>query len=242
LKHLSSRGLNRVTLATAAKALRCFVRYAYQQGWCRHDFAPAILAPHLFRHENLPTGPAWSDVRRLVQATKGATPQDIRNQAILLLLSVYGLRRGEVIALRLEDVDWTRNIVRVQRSKTARVQEYPLTAMMAKALQRYLKKARPEGFSPHVFLSLRAPYRALTGNGVYSLTRSLLDRLDVSSIKRGPHGLRHACASYLLNRGLSLKRVGDHLGHRSPSATQIYAKVDLTGLRAMATFDLGGLR
>ena len=144
--------------------------------------------------------------------------------------------------MRLEDVDWTRNILRVQRSKTARMQEYPLTAMMTQALERYLKKARPDGSSSHLFLTLRAPYRALSGNGVYGLTRSLMDRLDIFSIKRGPHSLRHACASYLLNRGLSLKQVGDHLGHRSPSATQIYAKVDLNGLRAVATFDLGGLR
>jgi integrase/recombinase XerD len=211
MKHLSSRGLNRVTLATAAKALRCFVRYAYRQGWCRHDFASAILAPHLFRYENLPTGPAWPDVKRLVQATKGATTKDLRNRAILLLLAVYGLRRGEVTSLCLEDVDWTRNILRVQRNKTGRVQEYPLTAMMAQALERYLKKARPGGFSPHVFLSLRSPYRALSGNGVYLLTRSLLDRLAIASNKRGPHSLRHACASYLLNSGLSLKGVGDHL-------------------------------
>jgi site-specific recombinase XerD len=242
MKHLSSRGLNRVSLATAAKALRCFVRYAYLQGWCRKDFAPAILAPHLFCYEKLPTGPAWLNVKRLLEATQGATPKDLRNRAILLLLAVYGLRRGEVIALRLEDVDWTRNILRVQRNKTARVQEFPLTAMMAQALDRYLKKARPEGFGPNVFLSLHAPYRALSGNGVYDLTRSLMDRLDISSIKRGPHSLRHACASYLLNRGLPLKQVGDHLGHRSPSATQIYAKVDLNGLRTVATFDLGGLR
>jgi len=53
--------------------------------------------------------------------------------------------------------------------------------------------------------------------------------------------LRHACASFLLNGGLSLKEVGDHLGHRHLSATQIYAKVDLAGLRTVATFDLGGL-
>jgi site-specific recombinase XerD len=49
------------------------------------------------------------------------------------------------------------------------------------------------------------------------------------------------CASYLLNGGLSLKAVGDHLGHRHLSATQIYAKVDLAGLRTIAAFDLGGL-
>ena len=57
----------------------------------------------------------------------------------------------------------------------------------------------------------------------------------------GPHALRHACAAHLVEEGLSLKEIGDHLGHRSSSATQIYAKVDLSGLREVAAFDLGGL-
>jgi site-specific recombinase XerD len=68
-----------------------------------------------------------------------------------------------------------------------------------------------------------------------------MERLQIASPKHGPHALRHACASFLLNGGLSLKGVGDHLGHRHLSATQIYAKVDLAGLRTVATFDLGGL-
>jgi integrase/recombinase XerD len=57
----------------------------------------------------------------------------------------------------------------------------------------------------------------------------------------GPHALRHACASHLMEQGLSLKEIGDHLGHRLPDTTRIYAKVDLAGLRRVADFDLGGL-
>ena len=68
-----------------------------------------------------------------------------------------------------------------------------------------------------------------------------MERLGIRSSKQGPHALRHACATYLLNQGFSLKKVGDHLGHRSLSATQIYAKVDMKGLRDVADFDLGGL-
>lgn len=59
--------------------------------------------------------------------------------------------------------------------------------------------------------------------------------------QQGPHSLRHACAAHLVSEGFSLKEIGDHLGHRSLSATQIYAKVDLPKLREVATFDLGGL-
>ncbi len=241
MEHLGAQGLQRATLASAAKSLRRFACYAHQRGWCRQDLAPAILSPRLFRHEDIPCGPAWPDVKRLIEVTAGTSPKALRNRAILLLLAVYGLRSGEVCSLRLEDLDWSRKILRVQRNKSARVQEYPLTTRMAQALDRYLKKARPEGFGPQVFLRLQAPYRPLTRGGLYALTRSLMDRLAIVSPKRGPHSLRHACASYLLSRGLSLKGVGDHLGHRSLSATQIYAKVDLKGLRTVAAFDLGGL-
>ncbi len=241
LKDLSTQGMSRVSLATAAKALRRFARYGYQRGWCQRDWSSAILSPHLFRHETLPVGPAWSEVQRLLAATEGDTRREMRNRAILWLLAVYGLRSGEVRALRLTDVDWTRRILRVRRSKTARVQEYPLTATMAKTLSCYLENARPESRCREVFLTLRAPFRPLSGSGMYDLTRSLFDRLAIASPKRGPHSLRHACASHLLNSGLPLKQVGDQLGHRSPNATQIYATVNLAGLRTVAAFDLGGL-
>jgi site-specific recombinase XerD len=57
----------------------------------------------------------------------------------------------------------------------------------------------------------------------------------------GPHALRHACATHLLAEGLTMKEIGDHLGHRSADSTAHYARVDLTGLREVADFDLGGL-
>jgi site-specific recombinase XerD len=53
--------------------------------------------------------------------------------------------------------------------------------------------------------------------------------------------LRHACAAHLVAEGLSLKEIGDHLGHRSSSATRTYAKVDLPGLRQVAEFSLDGM-
>jgi site-specific recombinase XerD len=240
-KHLASRRLSRVSLAKAATVLRRFLSYAFEQEWCRRDISASVLSPRLFRHESLPTGPAWSDVQRLIAATKGSSQCQLRNRAILLLLAVYGLRSGEVRGLCLEDLDWARRILRVRRSKTARVQEYPLTATMSRTLERYLKNGRPDSTCPEVFLTLQAPFRPLSAGAVYDLTRSLMERLEIASSKRGPHALRHACATYLLNQGFSLKKVGDHLGHRSLSATQIYAKVDLNGLRAVADFDLGGL-
>ena len=241
IKDLASRGMVRVSLFDAVATLRRFFRDAYELGWCQRDLAPLILTPHLFRYENVPSGPAWSDVKRLIAATEGGSNEDLRNRAMLLLLAVYGLRCGEITGLRLEDLDWTRQVLRVRRMKTGRLQEYPLTRATGEAIQHYLKRARPESARPELFLTLRAPFRPLSSGAIYAVTETLFLRLKIVSRKRGPHALRHACATHLLNSGLPLKAVGDHLGHLSLTATQVYAKVDLAGLRRIAAFDLGGL-
>ena len=73
------------------------------------------------------------------------------------------------------------------------------------------------------------------------VVRSRLNRLGIAGKRRGPHALRHAAAQHLLDQGLSMKEVGDYLGHRSVSATSSYAKVQLGALRKVADIDLEGL-
>jgi site-specific recombinase XerD len=210
-QQLAAKGLSRVSLAKAATVLRRFLRYAFERGRCRRYLSAGILGPRIFRDESLPIGPAWSEVQRLLAANQGSSPRALRNRAILWLLSVYGLRGGEVRGLCLGDLDWTRRIVRVHRTKTARVQEYPLTPSLERFLQEYLKEGRPQSPRPEVFLTLQAPFRPLSGSALYDLTRSLMERLGIVSVKRGPHALRHACATYLPSHGFRLKQVGDHV-------------------------------
>jgi integrase/recombinase XerD len=159
----------------------------------------------------------------------------------LMLLSVYGHRRAELVRLRLEDFDWEREVIAVTRSKTQRAQVYPLCRPVGDAVLRYLREGRPRSDHREVFLSLRAPVRPLSRCALTSLVMRRLRVLGVTLSHYGPHALRHACATHLLEQGVSLKAIGDHLGHCDPNATRIYAKVDLVGLRQVADFDLGGL-
>jgi integrase/recombinase XerD len=241
---LDSRGRDgwcRVSIATSAAALRSFFRYAEMRRWCPPGIAAAIDAPRLFKQEGLPRGPGWVDVQRLTGSAAGASPRDIRDHAILMLLSIYGLRSGEVRGLRLEDLDWTGEVIRVLRPKQRRTQYYPLVASVGDAILRYLQIARPRCTSREIFVTLKAPFRPLSAGGMYHVVASRLNILGIQAEHRGPHGLRHACAAHLVEAGLSLKEIGDHLGHHGVFATRTYAKVDLIGLREVAAFDLGGL-
>jgi integrase/recombinase XerD len=218
-----------------------FFRHAEMRGWCSPGIAAAIDAPRLFKQDGLPRGPRWVDVQRLMEGTVGEGPRDTRDHAILMLLAIYGLRSGEVRGLRLEDLDWTGEVITVLRPKQRRTQYYPLVASVGDAILRYLQAARPRCTSREVFVTLKAPFRPLSAGGMYYAVASRLDALGIQAEHHGPHGLRHACAAHLVEAGLSLKEIGDHLGHRGTYATRTYAKVDLVGLREVAAFDLGGL-
>jgi site-specific recombinase XerD len=231
----------RSSIRTYASALRAFFHYAEQRGWCDPGLATAIMSPCIFAGEQLPKGPSWKDVQRLLASTEGDNATDIRDRALIMLFAVYGLRVSEVRALRLEDLDWENELLYVTRPKPRRRQTYPLSHTVGEALLRYLKEVRPSVRYREVFLTLLAPIQPSSSNSLYCTVAERFRALNIPSPHRGPHALRHACATRLLAEGLSMKEIGDHLGHRKPDSTRVYAKVDLAGLRQVADFEIGGV-
>ena len=236
-----AQGWCRVSIAAAASALRSFFAHMAATDRCSDGFAAGIEGPRLFKHEALPVGPRWEDVQRLVASTDTDRPQDVRDRAILLLLAVYGLRCGEVVAMTLDDIGWERDILHVTRPKQRCKQDYPLTTDVGNAILRYVQQVRPVCASRSLFLTIKAPIRPLAPSSLHHLVAPRMQALGIRCPRQGPHALRHACATHLVAEGLSLKQIGDHLGHRSPYATRTYAKVDLVGLRQVADFSLGAL-
>jgi len=236
-----SQGWGRASLAALTSDLRSFFRYAEVRQWCRPGLAAAIDAPRLYTREGLPEAPSWIDVQRLLAVPVGDCAADIRDHAILLLLALYGLRRGEVASLRLDDLDWEGEWIHVFRPKQRRMQRYPLLPVLGAAILRYLREIRPQCEHRALFLALAAPLRPLSASSITAVAHARLTTLGVPVSPRGAHCLRHACARHLLDCGFSLKQIGDHLGHRSANATLNYTKVDLAGLREVAELDLGKL-
>jgi site-specific recombinase XerD len=236
-----SNGWRRSSLASLASSLRSFFHYAEGRGWCNPGIAAAIESPRLYAQEGIPEGPSWKDVQRLLASTRGGRPADVRDHAILMLLAIYGLRRGEVAHLQLDDLDWIGEQIVVSRPKQRRIQCYPLLFVVGEAILRYLRNVRRRCTHRTLFLTLAAPIRPLSAYSITALTRNRLNALGVILPRRGAHCLRHACASHLLAAGFSLKQIGDHLGHRSANSTLNYTKVDLAGLRQVAELNLGRL-
>ncbi len=161
-----------------------------------------------------------------------ATVAGKRDFAIVTMLVRLGMRRGEIAALTLDDIDWRAGEI-VVRGKGARFERLPLPADVGEAIAVYLRDARPPGFAGReVFLRIKAPRRPLTAGGVTQVVVSASKRAGLGEVTA--HRLRHTAATELLRQGAPLHEIGELLRHRSVLTTAIYAKVDRDRLRELA--------
>lgn len=232
---------NRRTIHDYAQRLRRFLAFAEARGWSRPGLAAGIMAPRFMTDETVPKGIKREDVERLLASVQGERPVDRRDHAILMLFVAYGLRAGEVAGLRLDDLDWENEIVRVRCPKPRRTHVWPLSPAVGHAILRYITEARPTGHGRSLFFTSRAPIRPVSRKTLGKIVRDRLTGIGIVSGRRGTHAMRHAAAQHLLNQGMSMKVIGDFLGHSDPSSTTIYAKVNLAALREVAALDLEGL-
>jgi integrase/recombinase XerD len=233
---------SRISAGHIADMLRVFIRHAASTGACSAALASSIQGNRRYALESLPYALSWDDVRRVIATASSKTESDIRDRAILLLLAVYGLRRGEVASLRLDQIDQAGERLHIWRLKRRQPQIYPLVPSVRDALRRYIDEVRPNVAHAEVFIRTQAPRQPILPTAIYNIVSRRLRQLDIQVAHLGPHALRHSCAAKLLTEGLTLKEIGDHLGHRSTSATMTYIKVDLAALRQVGDFDLGGLQ
>ncbi|MBD3775249.1 MAG: tyrosine-type recombinase/integrase [Betaproteobacteria bacterium] len=229
------------TIHDFAQRLRPFFGFAEKRGWCRPGLAAGIMVPRFMADETVPKGIKRDDVERLLVSVQGERSVDKRDRAILMLFVTYGLRAGEVAGLRLDDLDWENGMLRVRCPKPGRTHLWPLSPTVGNAILRYIRGARPSGFGRSLFFTSRSPTRPLGTKALGKMVRERLAGIGVVTGRRGPHALRHAAAQHLLDQGMSMKVIGDFLGHRDPSSTAIYAKVNLAALREVAALDLEGL-
>jgi integrase/recombinase XerD len=232
----------RATKKGCAVHLRSFLRYLHGSGRTQ-DLASSVLLPKLYIHEGIPSALRPEQVEQVLRSTRqDRSPIGLRDFAILTLLSTYGLRAGEITALRLDEIDWSHDRLRIHHSKTGVHSELPLLRAPGEAILHYLRKGRPKSAQREVFLRVCAPYRALHGSSLHSVLEPRLKAAGVEPRgKRGPHAWRHAKAAALLRKAVPLKVIGDVFAHRSAVSTMTYLKLDVEQLRGIA-LELPGAR
>lgn len=232
-----STGTSWSELRNTCGVIRVFIRYLHRERVLTKDFSDALEAPQTYRLSGLPRSISWEDVGRVLETVERRSAVGKRDFAILLLLVTYGLRAREIAALTLDDIDWRNDRLRIPERKAGHSTGYPLSAIVGEAIIDYLKNGRPKSSSRNLFLCSMAPIQPIGPAAVSGCATRYLAKAGIKVARAGSHTLRHTCAQRLLDAGLSIKSIGDYLGHRSPSSTQIYTKVAIETLRQVALGD-----
>jgi len=230
------RGLSRASIEDLAVCLRDFLRHLHRRGCTACDLSGVVIGPRIYEHEGIPSALGADEVRKVLEVTRSdLSPTGLRDYAILMLLATYGLRAAEIVRLRLQDIDWRRDILRVCHAKTGTRSELPLMTEPGDALLRYLEKGRPYSTHREVFLRVLVPHRPFKNGSILNCITGA--RLRAAGVvpqgRKGPHAFRHARAVNLLRSGVSLKIIGDVLGHTTAQATAEYLKLATEDLRAI---------
>lgn len=211
--------------------LRAFLRYCFLEGLLGTDLSGAALAVTGRRRSPLPQGISHAQARALLASCDRRTALGGRDYAIILSLLRLGLRRGELAAVTLDDLDWRAGEVLI-RGKGGRTDRLPLPADVGAGIARYLSRGRPPSGYREVFLRARAPFTPIDAATVSSTVRRACRRAGITSM--GAHRLRHTLACQMVAAGVPLAQIGQVLRHQSLQSTAIYARVDVERLRGLA--------
>jgi integrase/recombinase XerD len=228
--------LRRASRYSESVSLRSFLRYLYLAKVLRKDLSIALRGPIIYKYDEIPRAFTEPQIKAMLGVTRrDHSSKGLRDFAILLMLTTYGLRAGEVVGLRLEDIDWRGERLHVCRSKTRTESTLPLVAPVGQALLKYLKR-RPNTEFRQVFLRSRAPIQPLSN--VSSLNAIIGARMNEAGVevcgRHGSHAFRFARALSLLRASVSLKAIGDLLGHRRAASTEVYLRLQTEDLRAIS--------
>jgi site-specific recombinase XerD len=234
---LVQRARSRGTLYArrATSALRIFLRYLALEGQVAAKLAAQVPTTRTYALAALPRGIGWDDVLRVLRAMPQDDASGRRNYAMLMVLATYGLRVGDVAALRLDDVHWRDEKIVLRMGKNGRYLALPLLDSVGESCANYIEHDRPRCEHRELFLSLFRPFHPLTSGRITQIAAAALDHGGIKrSVGMAGHTFRHSLATQLVRQGVKLKTVGDCLGHVSTEATFVYTKLAVEDLRPVS--------
>jgi integrase/recombinase XerC len=152
----------------------------------------------------------------------------VRNKLVVEILYATGIRRNELINLKISDVDLIQENIKVL-GKQNKERIIPLLRTVQNSIKRYLDK-RKETPQKNDYLFITEKGNKFYGTLVYRIINDYFSSVS-TKVKKSPHIIRHAFATQLLNEGADLNSVKELLGHASLASTQVYTNSSLSELK-----------
>lgn len=213
-------------------ALRTFFRFCLHQGLVQRPLDCAVPTLRTYKLATVPSGLTDEQAQKVLNGINRGSNAGLRDFAICQMLYTYGVRGGQIRALRLQDIDWAADQILFKALKHGKDSLLPITSEVGQSLLNYLKNARPSSAYQEVFLTTRAPYHPLYKSSTLSeIVSRHVHAAGIHYPRNGAYVFRHNFATRMLQKGHSLKKIADVLGHRHLGTTFIYTKVDFNTLK-----------
>lgn len=224
-----SQGYSASSGTAIVDATRSLMRWALASGRIDHDVSHGILRPRATR-ATLPQGITPGELALLIAVCDPATVTGIRDRAVISTLARLGLRAGELATMSLDDIDWPSGRLTVV-GKGRRRLTLPIPVDVGEVLVAWLRVRSKTG-DRSLFVRVRRPHTALTVAGVSDIVAHRAQAAGLGVMHA--HRLRHTAATAVITAGGNLTEAQELLGHAGATTTRVYARTDLSSLRALA--------
>lgn len=230
LSWLNESGLGARSQARIISGIKSFFRFLVMENLLADSPASLLESPRLPR--NLPDILSLDEIKRIIAAVDLSNPLGHRNKAIIEVLYGCGLRVSELIGLRISQVYFNEEYIRVL-GKGSKERLIPLGHPAAKAMEDYIKYVRvhqkvDKKDADLVFINNRG--NGLTRVMIFTLVKGLAKKAGIKA-PVSPHTFRHSFATHMIENGADLRAVQDMLGHESILTTEIYTHLNREFLR-----------
>lgn len=233
LEFITEIGMSAYSQARILSGIKAFYKYLLFENLIDSDPTILIEGPKLGR--KLPDTLSFPEIENLLNAIDLSSAEGARNRAMLEVLYSSGLRVSELVDLRLNNVDFDLEFLRVT-GKGNKERLVPIGSDALRYLRIYINEVRgkyphkavQKGFESYVFLNRNG--RKLTRVMIFTIIKNLAKNIGLNKTI-SPHTFRHSFATHLIEGGADLRAVQEMLGHESITTTEIYTHLDRDYLR-----------
>ena len=218
---LSKKGISNLSINRKVSSLKSFFKFLQKIGEIETN--PLIGHKALKVQKKIQVPFSKKEILEVMDAIQGDDFESVRNRLVIEMLYATGIRRTELLHMKLSDIVFSENVIRIlgKRNKERFV---PILSTMLTSIHNYLPLRNELAENDYLFVTSK-------GNKMYE---TLVYRIiNSTKLKRSPHILRHSFATHLLNEGANLNSVKELLGHSSLASTQVYTKNSLESLKQM---------